>query len=61
MSPNGILGLYPREFEVIRDILVKSLTRFVFGLIVLASLNHTRDATVHLHLDHPLPESNSRQ
>ena len=47
--------------KVIRDILVKTLTRFVFGLIVLASLNQTRDATVHLHLDDPLPESNCRQ
>ena len=34
---------------------------FVFGLILLSSLNQKRGVTVHLHLKHPLPESNCRQ
>ena len=35
---------------------MKNLTGFVFGLILLSSLNRPRDATVHRHLEHPLPE-----
>ena len=40
---------------------MKSLTRFVFGLILLTFLNQTQDANVYLLFKHPIPESNCRQ
>ena len=45
-------------------VLSHGVIRYIIAIIislVLSSLNQTRDATVHLHFDHPLPESNCRQ